>query len=279
MKRISSRRISPGAFATGAGLLAFALIVAALRLLAPTTFLAATAPLLSGGDRVAAAFSGFSAGFSNTRKLAAQNAALAAEASALAAENQALSAQIADLTALIGSVPQVPSGVAAGVIARPPESAYDTLIVGAGADDGIVAGDAAFAAGGTPLGAVAAVSGGYARVALLSASGMRTFAWLGPERLPITLVGQGGGAFTAEAPRSATTTPGEAVYVAGPGSLPIGTLAKAGGDPSAPFTTLYIEGRVNPGAVTMVLIRPGAPAWSSVAATSPAPSASAGQGP
>jgi cell shape-determining protein MreC len=265
MRRTSSRRIS----AAAAALVALALAIALARLAAPSSFLAATAPLMRGGDAAAAALSGLTSGFASAQKLASENAALTSENTTLAEENAALSAKLADLAALANLVaPEPAPGIAAGVVARPPESAYDTLVVGAGSASGVAAGDAAYAAGGVPLGAVSAVSSGYARVTLLSASGVRTLAWLGPARLPITLVGQGGGAFSAEAPRSASTTPGEEVYVAGPGSLPVGAVARAGGDPSAPFLTLYIRADVNPAQVPMVLIRPGAPAWSSVAATS-----------
>ncbi|HVW82678.1 MAG TPA: rod shape-determining protein MreC [Candidatus Paceibacterota bacterium] len=270
MRRISSRkgsRVPLAALLLGA----LAALLALARLAFPSAFLAAEAPLLSAGGAFAGSFGGVSAGFESARALEEQRAALAAQNAALEEENAVLSAKLADLAALVGAAGAGAPGVAAGVVARPPESAYDTLIVAAGTGDGVAAGDAVYAAGGIPLGSVTALSGGYARVTLLSAEGLSTEAWLGPAREPITLVGQSGGAFMAEAPKSASTTPGEEVYVAGPGSLPIGTVAGRAGAASAPFDTLYIRGALNPASLAMVLIRPGAPAWGSLAATTSAP--------
>ncbi|MGH7175315.1 MAG: rod shape-determining protein MreC [Minisyncoccia bacterium] len=251
-------------------LIALALLAGAFRLIAPGAFLTAEVPLLRTGDFLSGTVKNFSNGFKNAQFLANENDSLATQNQQLGEENALLSAKIADLTTLIGAVPQPALGIAAGVIARPPESPYDTLVVGAGSDSGVVVGDAVYSAGGIPLGVVENVSSGYARVALLSAGGMRSDAWLGNAHEPLTLVGQGGGALSAQVPRSASTTTGEEIYVGGPGSLPIGSVASAGGDPSAPFLTLYIKGSVNPAALTYVLIRSVPPAWNSLAATSTA---------
>ena len=148
------------------------------------------------------------------------------------------------------------------VLGQTTVTAYDTLVVAAGANTGVAVGDVAYASSSIPVGVVTAVSGGSARITLLSASGEAAQAWVGNARTPVTLRGVGSGAFVASAPRAASTTIGDLVYVAGPGSVPVGVVRTEGGEPSAPFITLGISGIVNIFSLPYVVIRhDGSAAW------------------
>ena len=124
---LSSAGVSWGALA-----LAFALAVLLVRLLAPNFFWYAASPAFSIADDIAARTHVFLNSFSDTAALAARNEQLVRENAALANENQALVEKTASQSALLGSSdvqkPAV-SGILAGVVARPPESPYDTLVL------------------------------------------------------------------------------------------------------------------------------------------------------
>ena len=58
------------------------------------------------------------------------------------------------------------SGILAGVVARPPVSPYDTLVLAAGRVDGVEVGMEAFGAVGVPVGVVSSVLEDFSRVTL-----------------------------------------------------------------------------------------------------------------
>jgi cell shape-determining protein MreC len=243
----------------GLAIFVLVLIVAGVRILFPNFVLATTTPLFRFSDWMSTSTESFTDGFENSTKLSTEVDTLITANATLEQENAVLTAKVADLENVLGNeAPNVP-GVLAGVLARPPETAYDTLIVAAGTNDGISSGDVAYATSGLPVGVVTAVSSNAARVTLLSASSEVTDAWVGSARLPITLLGAGGGAFLAQALRSASTSPGDLVYVSGPGALPIGKVAAVSGDPSSPFITLEISGVVDIFSLPYVLIEHAGP--------------------
>lgn len=257
MKRTFARRkalISRGTTWLGLAVLAFTMLVLLIRFLLPGVFLSVSAPLFRASSSVSASIGGLSSGFNNAAALTKERDALASQNVALAGENGVLSARIADLEATLGASEAPAPGIIAGVIARPPQSPYDTLVVAAGKSAGVEAGDTVRAAGGLPIGSVVAVSASAARVLLYSAPNVSTPGWLGESRLPIQLEGEGGGAFTARVPRAASSTPDELVYIAGPGSLPIGKVKGESGDPSSPFITFAIAASVNIFSITTVVI-------------------------
>ena len=240
-----------------AGLAAIAIIAVVLRLIAPGAFVAAAAPISRAGAGFAEAVSGFFAVFHDHAALADERDAAREQAAAFSEENAALSAQVADLTRLLGSRSESRDTILAGVLLRPPESPYDTLVVDQGSDAGVTVGAAAYGAGGVPIGAVSSVTRMSARIALYSAPLQETAGWMGDDREPLTLIGLGGGAFYAEAPREASTTIGEAVYAPGPGALPIGTVARIDSDPSSPKAVVRVRGTLNLFSITWVTIARG----------------------
>ncbi len=121
-------------------------------------------------------------------------------------ENEVLTARAQDLTKLLGGQSGSTQGstIPAGVLARPPESPYDSLVVAAGSADGIATGAEVFSSGGIPIGTVASVTAHSATIQLLSTPGVTTNGWVGENRIPLTLSGMGAGAFTAILPKAAT---------------------------------------------------------------------------
>ena len=249
----SSTDMSWGAYALMGAI--FLLIV---RLLAPNLFLHIVTPIFRSADFVAAGNRAFFSSFGDTAKLTLQNEKLEGENAALAVENQTLLQKAADLEALLGA-PVGGKGageeVLAGVVARPPESPYDTLVLAEGARAGVAPGQEVFGAGGVPIGIVSSVTSDFSWVTLFSSPKMMVHGWVGHENVPLTLVGSGAGAMRATLARSAGVVVGDNVWVPGPGTLPIGSVVRIDSDPSLPAVILHIQPAVNLFSVTWVVVR------------------------
>lgn len=236
--------------------LLFALSVLTVRMLFPNIFWQVFSPVFYTTDALAAVNHTFLSSFGDAAMLAKHSEQLEREKNALAAENQALTEKISALSALYRSqelADTVPS-IVAGVVARPPVSAYDILVVAKGRSAGVSSGMEAFGAGGVPLGIVGAVSEDFAQIVLFSSPHMSTLGWVGAHNTPITIVGAGGGALEASIPRAAEIKVGDTVFVPGPGKLPIGVVARTDGDLSSPSVTLRITPALNLFSVTWVAL-------------------------
>lgn len=240
---------APTAIAIG-----IAVLLLLVRLLAPSFFMTMTRPLLVAGSALSNVAAAGASVFTSHASLEKQrDDALAAQA-ILAGENQILAAKVADLTALLGSRAEAPAGILAAVLARPPVAAYDELVIDAGGNEGVAQGAMVFGNGGIPLGTVSGTTAHAARVSLYSTSGRSIDALVGASRVPVRLTGQGAGAFTASVPRDAGVAVGDALYIVGPGSLPIGTVSSLDSDPSSPTATLHIQPFVNPFTISWVTV-------------------------
>ena len=260
MKKLFFRRRSALSesrlFSFGAILIAVGLIVALVRVVAPDTFLTLAAPVLREGSLLSVQTERIMSGFANTQTLASEHQALVVQNNALSIQNQILAARVQDLTALVGTTTPSVYGIVAAVLARPPESPYDTLVVDAGTKDGAELGDKVLAMGGVPIGAVSAISPRRARITLFSAPLASTTAWVGNARIPIVLEGSGAGTFIAQIPRAAGIVVGDKVFVPGKGIRPIGTVKRIDTSPAAITEILRIRPTVNIFSLTVVEIVP-----------------------
>ena len=261
MKTLFSRRrsraglLTPGAVV--AGVLALCIVILAIiRFAAPGAFTAMVSPLWGAGTSATAAVGAGATLLESKESIVASRDALAHENERLMVENRVLVTRAQDLQMLLGTRTEVAPGILAGVLVRPPVSPYDVLIVDQGTDAGIALGATAYGPGGTPLGTVASVARTSARITLYSNPGLETAGWAGDARVPVTLRGTGSGSFTAELPRDVGVTEGQAVYVSGPGALPIGNVARVDRDPSSPEVVLHIHPYANPFSLTWVTISP-----------------------
>ncbi|HQU07957.1 MAG: hypothetical protein B7X04_00770 [Parcubacteria group bacterium 21-54-25] len=246
-----SRFLSFAAF-----LVAIGIFFALLRFVAPSAFLTLSTPILRVGTVLDTQTARVMSGFANAQTLTAERNALVLQNTALSQQNQTLAARVTDLTTLVGtSTPPVP-GIVADVLARPPESPYDTLIIDSGQRAGVAIGDLVQVMGGIPIGSISAVSTNAARVVLFSAPQASTTAWVGTSRVPIVLEGAGGGSFTASVPRATNISIGDGVFVPGRGIQPIGHVVRLDAEPAAVTETLRIRPMVNIFSLTMVEVLP-----------------------
>ena len=251
----------------GVIVLAIAILILLVRIIAPNFFWSASAPLFRASDAIALKTHTLLSGFENSAALVAANERLTDENTALANENQELLQRMSDITALLGSESitghnSSRTKVVAGVITRPPESPYDTLMLAAGSNAGVALGMEAFGlpagsedGGAVPVGIVSQVLNDFSRVTLFSAPNVVTYGWVGAAGLPLTIYGAGGGVMNASVARSAGVAPGDTVFVPGPGRLPIGVVVRVDDDPSAPSVALRIQPSVNLFSISWVELR------------------------
>lgn len=242
-----------GSISLDALALVVVMVLLFVRLAAPNLFWYVFVPLFHSGDTLSAGTHSFLKSFSDAAALATKNEQLASENAALASENQALGQKDAALAGLDSSAKA--SSILAGVIARPPESPYDTLLVAAGSEQGVVLDMEAFGPGNVPIGVVSSVFGNLSRVTLFSSPGMTTSGWVGRSHAPVSIVGAGAGALHASVARSAGIGVGDVVSAPGPGALPLGSVVRIDSDASSPAVTLQIRGASNLFSTTWIALR------------------------
>lgn len=101
--------------------------------------------------------------------------------------------------------------IVASVLAYPPQTPYDIIIIDAGSNDSVEAGSKVFLPEGPMLGRVSEVFPNQAKVKLFSASGEETGAVLERNNVPITLIGRGGGNFKFSLPRDMAVEIGDRI--------------------------------------------------------------------
>jgi cell shape-determining protein MreC len=107
-----------------------------------------------------------------------------------------------------------PSAVLASVLARPPETLHDVLLVDAGSKLGIEVGDLVSLPEGSPIGHVVEVWSKTSKVLLYSASGEKTNAILESNNLPVIMQGRGGGNFLLALQRDMAIEAGDRILSA-----------------------------------------------------------------
>jgi cell shape-determining protein MreC len=230
------------------------LLLFVLRLVSPDTFTSFARPLFKVGNVLTSKVDGVVGG--SRTELAEDRERLMRELEASKLEKATLIARVADYERLLGTRTEGHGGILAGVLAHPPVSPYDVLIVDQGAGSGVRVGATALGPGGIPVGTVSSVDEKTSRVTFFSSTGQVTEGWAGTTRIPVKLTGTGAGGFDAEIPGTAGALVGDEVYVPGPGALPIGSIVEVVTDPSSPSVVLHIRPYVNPFSITWVTILP-----------------------
>jgi len=241
----------------GAFALAAVVLVLLLRLLAPNAFWYVFTPAFRAADALAAGSHAVLSRFADTAALALQNEQLMRENAALASENLALAEKVSSIEGLGSGT----AGIVAGVVARPPASPYDILVLSKGSAEDVALGMEAFGEGGVPLGIVSSVLENFSRVTPFSAPNATVEGWVGRAHTPVTLLGVGGGAMRASIAHAAGVLVGDTVFVPGPGLLPIGRVVRVDSDSSLPTVTLHIQLALNLFSIRWVELRATGPAF------------------
>ena len=243
---------------TGARVLIVVVLLLPIRIASPSTFFSLVEPLLSGANVLSRATRLMFTEVYTSAHYREENDALRTSIASLRNENDALKQQVTHVMDMVGAlqgIERISPSIVATVIARPPQSPYDTLLITKGNQNGVRKGMEVFSQERTPVGIVSAASDDYAQVTLFSSYGTITYGWVGSKTVPIELRGNGGGTFAATLPRPSIVQVGDRVYVPGPGLLPLGSVARIDDDPSNPAVTLRIVPLTNLYALSMVLLQ------------------------
>ncbi len=279
MRRTYSPRRNIGSLVSelswGARVLCVVLFMLFVRMVWPNAFFVALHPILSSADASVATTRALMTGLTSAGALTTERDALKNELAQTRTELDSVKQQLSQLEGLVSDramVERVATSLVATVIARPPQSPYDTLLIAAGSATGARVGMEVFASTGTPIGVVDRVTDDYATVRLFTSSGEETLGWIGSKATPVTLRGTGGGTFSVAVTRPSSAAVGDHVYVPGPQMLPIGIVSRIDDDPSLPSITLRIVPVANLFSIPMVMLRDTGFVSSSVnAATSTRP--------
>lgn len=106
----------------------------------------------------------------------------------------------------------------AGILSKPNRSVYDTLIIDAGVNQNIVAGQKVFALGNVPIGRIAKVYANSSKVILFSNPGEKTDVIIPSKNVFMQAIGRGGGNFEMILPRDFVLERGNEVVL--PGIMP-----------------------------------------------------------
>jgi rod shape-determining protein MreC len=204
-----------------------------------------------GGSFIAAPF--LKVGVSVQKVGAAAVGALASKGS-IETENQNLKDQLAQLQAamdrdkllvqenselkdLLGRHSKSAS-ILAAVLAKPPMSLYDTVVVDVGSSNHITVGDTALAFGLVPIGVVSTVGPLTSIISLFSSSGQKVEVRIG-KGLQTFAEAQGGGSFLIKLPKGSAVATGDPIFAPGIGAEIFGHVENIEMNENDPF--MYIR--------------------------------------
>lgn len=254
--RRRSAILSPGGVLAILVVLVIVILLFLLRAFFPGSIATLARPFWAAGDGLTGIGGSVAAFFGDKVHIVAERDALSREVVVLQEQNAALRARAHDLEQLLGGRSNAATQLLAGVLARPPVAPYDTLVIDRGSADGVRVGQQVLGAGGVPLGTIESMGPHTARVLLYSAPGRVTEGWAGEARVPVSLEGASAGAFRTSVSRDSALAVGDAIYVPGPGAVPIGTVVRVDTDPSSPEARMYVRPRANPFSITWVSVVP-----------------------
>lgn len=188
-------------------------------------------------------------------EVAALNAQLASTSAALA-DYDRLKEQNEALRAQLGRADAARPEVAAAVLTRPPGTPYDTLVLDAGAHQGVAVGQRVVM-GALVLGIIDEVYPDSSRAALYSSPGQSYDAVLTTAggAVPVTIEGQGAGSMSARVPSGTAVAVGDRVEFPGLSGGMVGSITAIEGADTSTFKTIYLHLPVNLFALQYVYIQ------------------------
>lgn len=150
-----------------------------------------------------------------------------------------------DIKSFITSLSKDSLYTLAAILLRPPLAPFDEFIIDAGADRGIVSGSKVYAPGNILIGTTSDVLDHTSKVILFSSPGEKYPIFIGPDNVPATAVGRGGGQYEAQVPQATTIKEGDIVTDASLGDGIFGKVTKIINNPADPYTTILFSPPIN----------------------------------
>ncbi len=144
----------------------------------------------------------------------------------------------AELRALLGA-DDTPS-ILAGVIARPPYSPYDTMVIDRGAEDGVKENAPVYYGSGMALGYVRKVFEKHALITLVSSPEVESTVYVFGANIFTTAYGEGGGVVRLSVPQGVPVAVGDVVAFPSLSGGVIGSVSTVQSIPSEPEQHAYV---------------------------------------
>lgn len=141
--------------------------------------------------------------------------------------------------------------VTARVLVGPGRSAYDTLIIDAGSEQGILVGDKVVYAGAGVIGVTVEVYPTSSKVSLFSSPDKETAVAIGKEAIPAIARGGGMGNFESKIPQGSAVAVGDNVLIPGENMI-LGIVGSIEGKASEPFMQVLFRLPFNTAAIRSV---------------------------
>lgn len=160
------------------------------------------------------------------------------------------------LRSTLGERLALPGEVVAKVISGPGRSPFDILLLDLGSANSTspVTLGRMVLSGDVLLGQIVEVDERVSKAKLFSSAGVEVPVVIGPEKVPATAKGRGGGNFVALLPRGTTVALGDLVTVPAFGGKLIATVGSVDNDPEEPLQTIYLKSPINLFTLTWVEI-------------------------
>lgn len=146
--------------------------------------------------------------------------------------------------------------IAASVLVHPPRTPYDSLIIDAGAVDGVPLDAEVSLPEGPKIGTVIEVFSKSSRVKLFSSNGEKTNAVLERFNVPVTLLGRGGGNFGISLPRDVAIEVGDKIISGNLTPTMIGVVGDIEMKPTDSFKKVIVRSVANIYTVRFVVVTP-----------------------
>ena len=131
------------------------------------------------------------------------------------------------------------------ILAKPPQSPYDTLLLDVGEKEGVRVGAVVFSEEMISVGSIIKVSDESSVVELYSTPNKKTVVRLEDGEVDMELVGRGGGNFEIEFPRDAVIQEGSHAYLPGTSLQVIAQVGPIISDPRDPYKKVLLTSPVN----------------------------------
>ncbi len=136
------------------------------------------------------------------------------------------------------------SRVIAGVVVRPGQTPYDTLLIDKGTDDGVTEGAIVYAQGDVAIGSVIRAYNASALVELVSTAGVHSTAYIFGPNIFTDAEGQGGGVLRVSVPQDIPLSVGNMVVLPGASAGVYGAITYIEAPESSPQQFGYVAGPV-----------------------------------
>ena len=138
-----------------------------------------------------------------------------------------------------------PSRRLAVILAKPPQSPYDTMILDIGTLAGIKNENLVYGFGNIALGRISSAEKNHSTATLFSNGGYESHGIVERSDLAVVLFGTGGGGFEARVPQDADITVDDLIVLPGQEPSPIGKVVNIESTPASSFKLVYVSSLVN----------------------------------